>query len=464
MTSLVSPAIGLVDLLIIEDSAEDLELITDALLDGGLKPKIRASDTEQGLRAALSQQLPDAILADWTLPEFSGARALQIARELAPEVPFLFVSGTISEAAALSALRQGAVDYVFKHQLDKLGSIVIRAIAEARSRRALITSEERYRGLFEAAQDGILILDADSGRILEANPFICELLGLATPELLGKQLWELGVFRDQQGVLEIFTALQQQGYVRHDNLMLQSANGATREVEFVSNRYGAGETTVMQCNIRDISDRRAAEQLALQYQGEVLQSLHQIVGALVSLNEARDPYTAGHELRVSALASAIATEMKLSPQQVEGIRISGLVHDVGKFTIPAEILTKPTRLSPEELALVRTHAEAGYEALRPIQFPWPVAEAVRQHHERLDGSGYPRGLKGDQICLEARILAVADTVEAMATNRPYRQSLGIAAALATVEAECGLHYDPEPVAACLRLFRGQGYAFAPTSY
>jgi putative nucleotidyltransferase with HDIG domain len=182
-------------------------------------------------------------------------------------------------------------------------------------------------------------------------------------------------------------------------------------VEFVSNSYGAGAGTVMQCNIRDISDRRAAEQLALRYQGEVLQSLQQSVAALVSLNEARDPYTAGHELRVSALASAIGTAMKLSPQQVEGIRISGLVHDIGKFTIPAEILTKPTRLSPEELALVRTHAEAGYEALRPIQFPWPVAEAVRQHHERLDGSGYPHGLKGDQISLEARILAVADTVE-----------------------------------------------------
>jgi putative nucleotidyltransferase with HDIG domain len=220
----------------------------------------------------------------------------------------------------------------------------------------------------------------------------------------------------------------------------------------------------MQCNIRDISDRRGAERLALQYQGEVLQSLHQIVAALVSLNEARDPYTAGHELRVSALASAIATDMQLSPQQVEGIRISGLVHDIGKFTIPAEILTKPTRLSPEELALVRTHAEAGYEALRPIAFPWPVAEAVRQHHERLDGSGYPQGLKGDQISLEARILAVADTVEAMATNRPYRHALGIEAALAIVEAEQGLHYDPEPVAACLKLFRQQGYAFAPSRY
>jgi len=464
MTSLATPSIGTVCLLIIEDSAEDLELISDALRDGGLETAIRVIATEPDLRAALNQQLPDAILADWTLPEFSGARALQIARELAPAVPFLFVSGTISEAAALSAMRQGAVDYVFKHQLDKLGPAVLRAIAEARGRRSLIASEERYRRLFEAAMDGILILDGGSSLIIEANPFICNLLGMTPSDLLGKQLWELGVFQDQQKAEDISAQLRREGYVRYDDLPLVAADGRQLEVEFVSNSYRAGETTVMQCNIRDISDRRAAERLALQYEGDVLKSLHQIVGALVSLNEARDPYTAGHELRVSTLASAIATEMHLTHHQVEGIRISGLVHDIGKFTIPAEILTKPTRLSPEELALVRTHAEAGYEALRPIEFPWPVAEAVRQHHERLDGSGYPRGLKGDQICLEARILAVADTVESMATNRPYRHALGIEAALATVEAERGQHYDPEPVAACLRLFRGQGYAFPPTSY
>jgi len=464
MNSQASASISALDLLIVEDSAVDLELIGDALGDGGLELLIRNVESESDFRDALAQRLPDVILADWTLPEFSGARALEIARELVPQVPFLFVSGTISEAAALSALRQGAVDYVFKHQLDKLGPAVERAITEARGRRALIASESRYRRLFEAAMDGILILDAASSRIIEANPFICDLLGMAPADLLGKQLWELGIIQDQQKAKDISAQLHREGYVRYDDLPLVATDGRQLEVEFVSNSYRAGETSVVQCNIRDISARRSAERLALQYQGEVLQSLHQIVAALVSLNEARDPYTAGHELRVSKLASAIASELNLSAHQVEGIRISGLVHDIGKFTIPAEILTKPTRLSPQELALMRTHVEAGYAALRPIQFPWPVAEAVRQHHERLDGSGYPQGLKGDQICLEARILAVADTVEAMATNRPYRHSLGIEAALATVEAEQGLHYDSDAVAACLRLFRQQGYSFAPSSY
>ena len=258
MTSLETPSIGTVGLLIIEDSAEDLELISDALRDGGLEPAIRVIATEPDLRAALNLQLPDAILADWTLPEFSGARALQIARELAPAVPFLFVSGTISEAAALSAMRQGAVDYVFKHQLDKLGTSVLRAIAEARGRRSLIASEERYRRLFEAAMDGILILDGGSSLIIEANPFICNLLGMTPSDLLGKQLWELGVFQDQQKAEDISAQLCREGYVRYDDLPLVAADGRQLEVEFVSNSYRAGETNVVQCNIRDISARRSA--------------------------------------------------------------------------------------------------------------------------------------------------------------------------------------------------------------
>ena len=182
-----------------------------------------------------------------------------------------------------------------------------------------------------------------------------------------------------------------------------------------------------------------------------------MVVALVSLSEARDPYTVGHQERVADLAAAMALEMGLGDQQIEGIRISGLVHDIGKIAIPSEILTKPTALKKEEMELVRTHVQVGVEVLRPIHFPWPVAEAVLHHHERLDGSGYPQGLQGDAISLGGRLLAVADTVEAMATHRPYRFSQGLEAALATIEAGRGSLYDPAAVDACLRLFRQKGY-------
>ena len=160
------------DLLLIEDAPLDVEMIGDALRRAGLEPLLRCVEDESGLRAALAQRHPDAILSDWTLPRFSGIRALEIARQEAPEVPLLLVSGTFSEATALAALRHGAVDYVFKHQLEKLGSAVIRSIEEARDRKNLADSEQRYRRLFESAKDGILILDAVSGRINQANPYI----------------------------------------------------------------------------------------------------------------------------------------------------------------------------------------------------------------------------------------------------------------------------------------------------
>ena len=323
--------------------------------------------------------------------------------------------------------------------------------------KALIDSELSYRMLALNAQDGILILDWDSGRITMANPYISQVLGCKPLDLIGKQLWEIGAFVDKNKAIDIYAELKQKGYVRYEDMPLKALDGSLKEVEFVSNVYLVGGQKVIQCNIRDISDRKAAERQSKQYQSEMMQALHQIVAALVAMNEARDPYTAGHEARVSHLAAEIASELGLSAHQCEGIRIAGLVHDIGKFSIPAEILTKPNRISPQELALLQTHAQAGYEALREIQFPWPVAQAVLQHHERLDGSGYPQGLKGDEIALESRILAVADTVEAMASNRPYRVSPGLEPALAIIEAGSGSLFDAKAVAACLGLFREKAY-------
>jgi len=281
-----------VDLLLVEDESLDVELIGDALRRAGVDPRLRCVDDEPSFRSSLALKRPDAILADWTLPSFSGARALEIARLEVPEGPFLFVSETIAEHTALEALRNGAVDYVFKHQLERLASSVSRAIDEAR------------------------------------------------------------------------------------------------------------------------------ERLAHTHQEETLRALQDMVVALVSLSEARDPYTAGHQERVADLAAAMAVEMGLGDQQIEGILISALVHDIGKFAIPSEILTKPTALKKEEMELVRTHVQAGVDVLQPIHLPWPVAETVLHHHERLDGSGYPQHLQGEAISLEGRILAVADTVEGDGDSPP----------------------------------------------
>ncbi|MEE9539915.1 MAG: HD domain-containing phosphohydrolase, partial [Candidatus Thorarchaeota archaeon] len=183
------------------------------------------------------------------------------------------------------------------------------------------------------------------------------------------------------------------------------------------------------------------------------------IEALAQATETRDPYTAGHQMRVAELASAIAEELRLPTETLESIQVSGMVHDIGKLAVPAEILSKPSTLGETEYHLIQAHVETAYDILRTIDFPWPVAEIVLQHHERLDGSGYPNGLKSDEILLEARIIGVADVVEAMSSHRPYRPALGIDAALEEIKSKKNICYDSDAVDACIRLF-GAGFSFS----
>jgi HD-GYP domain-containing protein (c-di-GMP phosphodiesterase class II) len=208
---------------------------------------------------------------------------------------------------------------------------------------------------------------------------------------------------------------------------------------------------------RDITERKKAEEELKQ----TLESLRKAVGAtiqaMVSAIEMRDPYTAGHQLRAANLACAIAMEMVLPQDKIEGLRMAGSIHDIGKLSIPAEILSKPTKLTNIEFSLIKEHSRIGYEMLKDVESPWPLAQIVYQHHERMDGSGYPQGLKGDEILMEARIMAVADVMESMASHRPYRPALGIETALEEIEKNKGILYDNAVADACLRLFREKDY-------
>ncbi|MCX5849879.1 MAG: HD domain-containing protein, partial [Deltaproteobacteria bacterium] len=218
-----------------------------------------------------------------------------------------------------------------------------------------------------------------------------------------------------------------------------------------------GTPVAIQAVARDITERKRAEE-KLQ---RTLDSLRKAFGAtikvMVSAVEMRDPYTAGHQIRAADIARAIATEMGLAQEKIDGIRMAGTIHDIGKLSIPAEILSKPTKLTDIEFSLIKEHSHNGYEMLKDVESPWPLAEIVHQHHERMNGTGYPRNLQGDEILMEARILAVADVVEAMASHRPYRASLGIEVALEEIEKNKGILYDDAVANACLKLFREKGY-------
>jgi HD-GYP domain-containing protein (c-di-GMP phosphodiesterase class II) len=209
--------------------------------------------------------------------------------------------------------------------------------------------------------------------------------------------------------------------------------------------------------VEDITPKKKLEQERQESIHRLRKSLGATINAMSATVEARDPYTAGHQRRVADLARAIATDMKLSRDQIDGIRLAGMIHDLGKISVPSEILTKPTRLTELEFELIKTHSEAGYNILKDIEFPWPIARIVLEHHERVNGSGYPQGLSGEDILLESKIIAVADVVEAISSHRPYRPAFGLEPALEEVAKNRGTLYDQVVADACVKLFHENRY-------
>ncbi len=239
-----------------------------------------------------------------------------------------------------------------------------------------------------------------------------------------------------------------------NNVMISVANALRRRQLEIENR--AYQKSLEQ----KVAQRTTALQNSM---NKLQQALEGSIRAMALTVEMRDPYTSGHQQRVAGIAKAIAKEMKLPKEQIEGILMAGLIHDLGKIAIPAEILAKPGPITKTEFELIKSHPDVGYEILKNIEFSWPIAHIVLQHHERIDGSGYPSGLSGNQILMEAKILGVADVVEAMASHRPYRPALGIDVALQEISKNSGLLYDPDVADACLTIFRQKGFKLSQIS-
>ena len=236
-------------------------------------------------------------------------------------------------------------------------------------------------------------------------------------------------------------------------------DGTEIPVSILGVPFEVGEEYAIYGIYRDISDsKKAEEKLKRSYQ-QLEKAMEGTVNTIAKLVETRDPYTAGHQVRVAELASAIAEELGLPSDRKDAIKFAAMIHDIGKISIPTEILSKPGRLSELEFRLIKNHPLSAYEILENINFPWPVADIVHQHHERMDGSGYPGRLKGEEILLEARILAVADVVEAMSSDRPYRPGLGLDRALDEIREKTGTFFDKAVTRACLTLFKEKGFSF-----
>ncbi len=335
----------------------------------------------------------------------------------------------------------------------------IRDITERKqAEQELRESEKYFKEITENSSDIIIITDKN-GDIKYGSLSVERFIGYKPEEVIGRSAFafihpddvERAVDDFGKAILTIDSVIAgEYRIVRKDG---SAGHFAGLGKNMLDNRAIAGFII----NMRDITERKQVQEEL----ERTLESLRKAVGVtiqvLVAALEARDPYTAGHQLRVAHLACAIATAMELTQDKIDGIQMAGSIHDIGKLSIPAEILSKPTKLTNLEFSLIKEHSQNGYDMLKDVESPWPLAQIVYQHHERMDGSGYPRKLKGNEILVEARIMAVADVVEAMASHRPYRPGLGIEVALEEIEKNKGIFYDDTVADTCLKLFREKDY-------
>jgi PAS domain S-box-containing protein len=349
----------------------------------------------------------------------------------------------------------------------KLVQCNIRDITERqRTKKALRESEQKYHWIVDNMADVITVMDMNL-RFTYVSPSIMRLRGYTAEEAVAQTFEQVMTPGSLQIIAKVFeeemkleaTGTADPGRSRTLELEEYRKDGSIvwmeNHLSFL--RDEAKKPVGIISLTRDITERKKAEENLKETLERLSRAVNTTIQVMVSAVEARDPYTAGHQIRSANLAHAIATEMGLPPEKIDGIRMAGSIHDIGKLSIPAEILSKPIKLTNLEFSLIKGHSRQGYEMLKDVESPWPLAQIVYQHHERMDGSGYPRKLKGDEIIMEARILAVADVVEAMASHRPYRPAIGVEAALEEIEKNKGILYDDAVADACLRLFRGKGF-------
>ncbi len=495
--------------LIVDDRADDRKLLKYNIERHG-HTTIEAGDGQEGLDLAAKHK-PDLIISDALMPRMDGFRFLRSIKKdvRLKDIPFVFYSASyIGYKEKELALSLGATAFIVKPKepeefwrelnhiiegknlklgkigaispeeteyLEKYAGIVAAKLEEKvceleKTGAAVAESEKRYRLIAENASDVIWTMDMNF-RYTYFSPSVEKLRGFSVEEAMSQKMEDVLTPSSMKLVKDVMAEDLE------SEKMKAIDPAATRALELeVFRRDGSTIWTEASVSFlrdldgkvigilgvtRDIAGRKKAEERIELTLKNLRKSVEGTIQVLSLAVETRDPYTAGHQKRVASLAAAIATEMGLSEDQIEGILLAGEVHDLGKMSVPADILSKPSRLSEIEYSLIKIHPRAGYNILKGIEFPWPIAQIVLQHHENINGSGYPEGLKDDEILLESRIMTVADVVEAISSHRPYRPALGIDKALDEISKNRGVLYDPQAVDACLLLFQKKGFSFEP---
>lgn len=491
--------------LIVEDNEDSRNLLMKQLQAHG-QEVIAAANGVEALEQALKQPT-DIIISDILMPKMDG---FQLCMECKRDdelkaIPFIFYTATYTdEKDEELALKLGASKFIRKPiepeqfmnlmrdaiQKVDAGKVVLpkpvaeegiikfynerlvkklekkmleleKEVAERKkAEETLRHSEQNFRDLFENAVAGIY-QTTQEGRILTANEAFAKMYGYNSAAEIISEITDIAtqLYANKEDRDEIIRIAAKQGSVESREVKMRQRNGNTFWVSLSLCGFTDDSSKLLQIEgvCVDITERKQAEEKLQQSYQKLKKTVESTIQTIALTSETRDPYTAGHQRRVAKLASAIAEEIGLSPEKIEGLHVAGILHDIGKIHVPSEILSKPGKLSKEEMSIIKIHPEIGRDILKTLELPWKICPIVLQHHERMDGSGYPYGLLGKDIIIEARILAVADVVEAMASHRPYRPALGLDKALEELAKNKGKFYDPDVVDACLKLFNEKGF-------
>ncbi|OHD64583.1 MAG: hypothetical protein A2176_08835 [Spirochaetes bacterium RBG_13_51_14] len=440
-------------ILLVEDDKTTILLLHKFIEDLGYHIVKTVATGEEAIREVIKTS-PDLVLMDIVLGgEIDGIDTTRQINE-GYRIPVIYITSSTDSDTLKRALATNPAAYIVKPADKKeLKSAIDLALLRHEMEEKLKDSELRFFTILNSIGDAVFVMDT-ADQITYVNPIAERITETTINKLIGRR------FTDVMNIQYdgVYSGLDDATEDIFFNYFI-SKSGKKVPVDFSMspiidfNGLRSGSVIIL----RDDTERVSSELKLKDSYIQIKKAVDGIIRAMAQTLETRDPYTAGHQRRVADIAQAIAREMHLQEKEIEGIFMAGIIHDVGKICIPSEILSKPGRLSPIEFDLIKTHPQIGYDILKTIEFPWPLAEMVYQHHEWLNGSGYPRGLIRDEILLGARIICVADVVEAMASDRPYRAALGVENALAEIIDKKGILFDRDVVEICIKLFRELNY-------
>lgn len=386
----------------------------------------------------VKEETPAVVVVDLRLEDISGLEVIKEIKGSRSEVECVVLTGYDSQKSGTEAVNSGAYGYIREpYDMEQLLVIIRRAIEKREMEEALRESEQRTKAMLGSIADHVSMMDKDLN-IIWANDVAKRIFG---DDLVGKKCYATYRGRDKPCEHCITLKAFQGGKVHEQDMQVVDKDGKMIVFHATANvalRDKHGKPSAVIEILRDITEQKKAEE-------QLERSFIDLAETVSCAMGSRDPYTVGHQRRVAYLASLVGEKMGLDNDRLQGLYIGGLLHDIGKISTPESILTKPSKLTEEEWSLIRAHAKQGYDILKDADLPWPVAEMALHHHERLDGSGYPDGISGDELGLEVRILAVCDVVEAMSSYRPYRPARSVAEILEETRGGRGTKYDADVV-------------------